>query len=125
MEAQEATALEPLYKDVKYGPAERNVLDFYPAQSERPTPLAIYIHGGGFVGGNKDLPPDLVRAFHAAGISLATIHYRFVDGKNVTFPAPQHDGARAVQFLGSKAGEWKIDTGRVACFGGSAQGQNG
>lgn len=33
---------------------------------------------------------------------------------------PQHDGARAVQFLRSKAGEWNIDPHRVACFGGSA-----
>ena len=119
-QAQEATTIRPVHANVKYGPAERNVLDFYPAQSEQPAPLAIYIHGGGFVGGNKDIAPALLRTFHAAGISVAAIHYRFVDGKNVIFPAPQHDGARAVQFLRSKAKEWNIDTHRVACFGGSA-----
>src|SRR5262245_19621329 len=42
---------KPTFAEVSYGPAERNVLDFYQAKSEKPTPLIIYIHGGGFVGG--------------------------------------------------------------------------
>lgn len=115
-----ADAIKPNHADVKYGPAERNVLDFYQAKSDKPTPLVIYIHGGGFVAGNKSVNPAQVKAFHDAGISLASIHYRFVDGKEIIFPAPQHDGARAVQFLRSKAKEWSIDPKRVACFGGSA-----
>lgn len=112
--------IKPTQADVKYGPAERNVLDFYQAKSEQPTPLVIYIHGGGFVGGNKNINPGQVKAFHDAGLSVASIHYRFVDGKDVIFPAPQYDGARAVQFLRSKAKDWNIDPKRVACFGGSA-----
>ena len=112
--------VKPTHANVKYGDHERNVLDFYQAPSDKPTPLVVYIHGGGFVGGNKNLPPAQVKAFLDAGISLASIHYRFVDGKNVIFPAPQHDGARAVQFLRSKAGPWNIDPQRVACLGGSA-----
>jgi acetyl esterase len=110
----------PTHADVKYGPADRNVLDFYQADSDQPTPLVVYIHGGGFVGGDKrgnlGMLPDLLDA----GISFASIHYRFVDGKKVIFPAPQHDGARAVQFLRSKAQEWNLDPRRVACMGGSA-----
>lgn len=117
---RQGTAIKPSQADVKYGPAERNVLDFYQARSEQPTPLVVYIHGGGFVGGNKEMNPRQVKAFHDAGISVAAIHYRFVDGKDVIFPAPQHDGALAVQFLRSKANEWNIDPKRVACFGGSA-----
>jgi len=39
---------------VAYGPHERNVLGFYQASSAKPTPLLIYIHGGGFVAGNKN-----------------------------------------------------------------------
>ncbi len=112
---------KPTHADVSYGPAQRNVLDFYQAKSDRPTPLIIYIHGGGFVGGNKNtLQPRLLQEALDRGISVAAIHYRFVDGKETIFPAPQLDGARAVQFLRSKAEDWNIDTGRVACFGGSA-----
>ena len=89
--AQEKSKAEkPTHADVKYGPAERNVLDFYQAKSESAaggTPLVIYIHGGGFVGGNKNIAPGQVKAFHDAGMSVASIHYRFVDGKTVIFPA--------------------------------------
>jgi acetyl esterase len=116
-----ASTVPPTFAEVSYGPAERNVLDFYQAKSDRPTPLIVYIHGGGFVVGNKNtFSPKLLDAALASGISFATIHYRFVDGKDVIFPAPQHDGARAVQFLRSKAKEWNIDPTRVACYGGSA-----
>lgn len=119
--AGKAETLQPTYAEVKYGPHERNVLDFYQAKSEQPTPLVVYIHGGGFVGGNKNsFQPAMLKSLLESGISFATIHYRFVDGKDTIFPVPQHDGARAVQFLRSKAREWNLDPKRVACYGGSA-----
>lgn len=116
-----ATALKPTYGNVAYGPHERNVLDFYRAESTAPTPLIVYIHGGGFVGGNKSsFSPAMLQGALKKGISFAAIHYRFVNGRDCIFPAPQLDGARAVQFLRSKAKEWNIDASRVACYGGSA-----
>ena len=68
----------------------------------------------------RTFPRQQLKGFLDAGISVAAIRYRFVDGKDIIFPAPQHDGARAVQFLRSKAKEWNIDSDRVACYGGSA-----
>lgn len=116
-----AEAVKPTFADVKYGPHERNVLDFYQAKSQEPAPLVIHIHGGGFVAGDKRLiNPAMVNAMLDTGISFASINYRFVDGKDTIFPVPQRDGARAVQFLRSKAKEWNLDPKRVACFGGSA-----
>jgi len=110
----------PTFADVKYGPHERNVLDFWKAESDKPAPTIVYIHGGGFVGGDKrSLSPQLLLESLDSGISCAAIHYRFV-GNGVTFPAPQQDGARAIQFLRSKAPEWNIDPKRIAAFGGSA-----
>ena len=111
---------EPTFTEVAYGPHERNVLDFWKADSSSPTPLIVYIHGGGFVGGNKrSFAPEVFQAAMKSKISFAAIHYRFV-GNGVIFPAPQQDGARAIQFLRSKAGEWNIDPKRVAAYGGSA-----
>jgi acetyl esterase/lipase len=108
------------FADVKYGPHERNVLDFWKAESDKPAPTIVYIHGGGFVGGDKrSLSLQLLLESLDSGISCAAIHYRFV-GNGVTFPAPQQDGARAIQFLRSKASEWNIDPKRIAAFGGSA-----
>lgn len=39
--------------EVRYGPHERNVLDFYRADADDPTPVMIYFHGGGFTVGDK------------------------------------------------------------------------
>lgn len=44
---------EPIYRDVAYGDHERDVVDLYQADSEGPTPVYVYIHGGGFRGGDK------------------------------------------------------------------------
>ncbi len=41
-------------RDVKYGAADRHLLDvFMPETTSSARPVLIYIHGGGFVGGNK------------------------------------------------------------------------
>lgn len=114
-------SLKPSQINVSYGPHPRNVLDFYRAESNEPTPLIIFIHGGGFVGGDKSsVPLPLVRYAHQSKISVASIHYRFVNGKDILFPLPQHDGARVVQFFRSQPKEWNIDPNRIACCGGSA-----
>ncbi len=118
---QPASPVTPTYADVPYGPHERQVLDFYRAKCDHPTPVIIYIHGGGFVAGDKrTVNAAMLQDALDAGISFAAIHYRFVDGAQTIFPVPQHDGARAVQFVRSQAKEWNVDPGRIACFGGSA-----
>ncbi|MFX9688552.1 alpha/beta hydrolase, partial [Acinetobacter baumannii] len=44
-------------RDVKYGPAERHLLDvFVPEKNPGARPVLIYVHGGGFVAGNKRPP---------------------------------------------------------------------
>lgn len=113
----------PAFADVAYGPAERQTLDFYQARGDRPAPVAAYFHGGAFVRGDKsEINVGLVAALQKSGIHFASINYRYVDGQDLLFPAPLLDGARAVQFLRSKARDWNIDRRRIACFGASAGG---
>ena len=45
--------IQPTKADIPYASYERNVIDFYQAQSDKPAPLAVFIHGGGFRGGSK------------------------------------------------------------------------
>ena len=112
----------PLYADVRYGPHERNVLDFWQARAEEPTPLVIYIHGGGFRGGSKNsLNGDKIDQFLDSGISVAALHYRLLE--DAFLPAAHHDCRRAVQFLRTKAEEWNVDASRFGAFGGSAGAQ--
>ena len=110
---------QPTMADVAYGDHERQVLDFWQADSEQPTPLFIWIHGGGFRGGDKkSFPGELRSRCLAAGISCASIHYRL--SGHAPYPAQMLDSARAVQFLRSKAAEWNLDPKRFAAGGGSA-----
>ncbi len=108
----------PTYKNVKYGPHERNVLDFWQAKSVQPAPVLVSIHGGGFVAGNKSVQPQLLKDCLDSGISVAAISYRY--STQAIAPAPFQDGARAVQFLRSQAKDWNIDPKRFAATGGSA-----
>ena len=113
---------KPSFDNVKYGENERNVFDIWLADSETPTPLAVYIHGGGFKGGSKEkLKSEKLNALLDAGISVAAINYRLVTTDPL--PTAHHDARRAIQFMRSKADEWNIDTNRVAAFGGSAGAQ--
>src|SRR5262245_24112855 len=70
---------DPTFANVSYGKHERQVLDFWKAKSDKPTPLVVNIHGGGWQGGDKaKLNPGTVRQYLASGISLASINYRYV-----------------------------------------------
>jgi acetyl esterase/lipase len=73
-----------------------------------------------FVAGDKSdvFPGDEVDRCRAAGISFASINYRYTT--QAPYPAPMLDGARAIQFLRSKAADWNIDPKRIAAYGGSA-----
>jgi len=108
--------------NVSYGPHARNVLDFYPAKSDKPTPVVLYIHGGGWQGGDKKTNP---KPFLDKGISVIAINYRYVQNgvqEKVEPPvqAPLGDAARALQFIRSKASEWNLDKEKIGATGGSA-----
>jgi acetyl esterase/lipase len=118
--AQQAAAKpKPDVADARYGPHARNVLDLWKAKSDRPAPLVVFIHGGGFRGGSKEaLNADLLDRCLKAGVSVAAINYRLTD--TAPYPAAFLDSARAVQFLRHHAKEWGLDPKRVAATGGSA-----
>jgi acetyl esterase/lipase len=114
-------AMKPTEADVRYGSAERNVLDFYQAKSDKPTPLLFFIHGGGWMGGDKNgVNP---KPYLDAGVSVVSVNYRYISQSQEVVPpvkVPLHDAARALQFVRSKAKEWNLDKQRIGASGGSA-----
>lgn len=117
----------PTLANVAYGEHPRQVLDFWQAKSDEPTPLVFVIHGGGWQGGDKDRTGRFVQVVKllGAGISVASINYRFIaqataDGIEPPVKGPLDDAARALQFVRSKADEWNIDRERIGATGGSA-----
>jgi carboxylesterase type B len=110
------------FENERYGSHPRNTFDMWLAKSETPTPLVIYIHGGGFLGGDKSKyfdSEDLVR-FLDAGVSVATINYRFMTEAPYGIKACFNDSKRCLQYIRYNAKKYNIDKKRIACSGGSA-----
>ena len=111
----------PTLANVRYGPHARNLLDFWRAPSKGLAPVVVYIHGGGFVMGDKEGARHevLLSRCLAAGVSFVAIDYRYL---SPSAPMPQvlRDCARAVQFVRWRAAAWNVDRGRIAAYGQSA-----
>ena len=109
------------HADVSYAEDKKQAFDIWLAESKdgKPTPLVIYIHGGGFRGGDKGgVSPSQIAKYLDKGISFASMNYRLSDSG--PYPIMMHDAARGLQTIRSKAKEWNLDPERIACFGGSA-----
>ena len=112
-------------RDVKYGPAERNRLDVFTPEATSPArPVLIFVHGGGFVRGDKRGPN--ASPFYD-NIMLWAVKNGFV-GVNVTYrlapaspwPAGPEDLGLAVQWVAQNIGAHGGEASRVFLMGHSA-----
>ncbi len=118
---------EPTVADYEYGTdSVRQKFDFWQAKSSVPTPVVLLIHGGGWVNGDKSsYGTTQIQPFLDAGISVASVNYRFIAQameQQISPPVkgPLHDAARALQTIRSKASDWNLDPTRIAATGSSA-----
>lgn len=122
-----SSAQTPTRANVAYGPHERQVLDFWHAGPDSAkTPLLFFIHGGGWMTGDKANPDFLAKCLEN-GISVVSINYRLItDAQAQKIDPPVKacldDSARALQFVRSNADAWSIDKQRIGGCGGSAGG---
>ena len=111
-------------REVKYGPGDRHLLDvFTPETGSSARPVLIFIHGGGFVAGNKRAPGS---PFYD-NVMLWAVKNGFV-GVNATYrlapqspyPAGAEDLAAVVAWVAGKIGERGGDPARIYLMGHSA-----
>lgn len=117
---------KPTMADVAYGVHARQKLDLYRPSTTAPGPLLFFIHGGGWMTGDKANPDFLAQCLRA-NIAVVSVNYRLQPDAIAAGVAPpvkacMDDVARALQFVRSKAREWSIDKRRIAGCGGSAGG---
>ena len=115
-------AARPDFKDVAYDDDHKaQMLDVYLAKSDKPAPVMIHIHGGGWRAGSKNrIPGFLAKANDEGWLAVVSVEYRFTDV--APHPAQVDDCARAIQFVRHNAKKWNLDVNRIGVTGGSAGG---
>lgn len=109
-------------KDIRYveGGDVSQALDLYlpEAAADKPLPLIVWIHGGGWQGGSKSGCPAV--GFVAEGFAAASVEYRF--SQKAKFPAQIQDCQAALRWLRANSKKYNIDPDHIGVWGDSAGG---
>lgn len=141
-----ANGKRPTVADVAYAPlSPQQTLDLYLPDDAGPSPVVVWLHGGGFVGGDKNLlsrantrlpagakfdqiqVPD-VRGLTARGYAVVGLNYRTAsslhtrEDRRSTLIQAARDGKAAIRFLRANAAAYHLDPRRIAVWGNSAGG---
>jgi arylformamidase len=114
-------------QDVKRGipyanPAqERQVLDVYSPKGAKDLPVVVWIHGGGWMAGDKSDVQHKPQAFNDRGLVLVSINYRLLP--TVDMGTIIRDVARAVGWVHGHIAEYGGDPNRLFIMGHSAGAQ--
>jgi acetyl esterase/lipase len=101
-------------------------LDLWVPAGDGPAPVVVWVHGGGFMFGDRRYLPETFRpnqvfdALLEAGLAVATIDYRHA--LEAPFPAQLQDAKAAVRYLRTFGDELGISTERIGAMGESAGG---
>ncbi len=113
------------HNNVEYGQAagEKLLLDVHEPNGSGPFPVAIYVHGGGWMGGDKENPDDapMLKILNKAGFTWFSINYRLAPKHR--WPACQDDVQTAIRWVKANATKYKGDPSRIVLIGYSAGGQ--
>ncbi len=111
-------------RDVEYGKAEGRSLKLDIYQPEKPAsdklPVIVWIHGGGWRGGNKSSGSRLVGLVNTGEYVGVSVGYRL--SGEATWPAQIHDCKAAIRWVRAHAKEYGIEPNRIGLWGSSAGG---
>jgi acetyl esterase/lipase len=95
---------------------------YFPQNVSGPTPLLIFMHGGGFRQGNKDGSAGFIEvpALLNAGFMVISVNYRLAP--DYLMPAMIEDVKCAVRSFRAHASELNIDPNMIGVWGSSAGG---
>ena len=84
-------------KDISYGPLERQSLDIYKAEKPRANaPILVFIHGGSWSEGSKDIYKFLAEGFTSEGFDVVVPNYRLYP--EAVYPQMIEDTAKAIAY---------------------------
>lgn len=111
------------YANLAYGKEERQFVDLaIPKDNDGEVGLILYIHGGGWIMGDKEGYKDaLSNTANNFGYAAAALNYRYL-GKNVNMHDIADDIDSALSVIKKKAKEKGVEINKVLLTGGSAGG---
>jgi acetyl esterase/lipase len=88
---------------------------------EQPESAAVYLHGGGMIGGSvASYSPMICRYVSLSGVPILAVDYRLAPEHR--HPTPLEDCYAALKWLADQAGQLGVDPARIAVMGDSAGG---
>lgn len=114
----------PVEENVSYGTVQGDslLLDVIRVPAAGVRPAIVFIHGGGWRGGDKKDFRTLAQGFAQRGYVCFVLNYRLVNGTDHRFPAQLDDVQRAVRWIRANAVRYGVDPNRVGALGASAGG---
>lgn len=108
--------------DVPYGPTEAEKLDTYYVKKDGDAkyPVFFYIHGGGFVAGDKKYRRGLARWAANKGFFVVNVNYAL--GPKELFPNGLKNLVNALNWVGENAEKYNLDLDNMCVSGDSAGG---
>jgi acetyl esterase/lipase len=110
-------------KNLEYGNTGGHSLRldlFHPEKTAAAVPAIIFIHGGAWSGGNRDMLRIYAISYAQRGYVTAAITYRL--SGVAPFPAAVEDCKCAVRWLRANAEKFRVDPALIGVAGGSAGG---
>lgn len=110
-------------RDLVYGPHERHRLDIHTVGDANSRPVLLFVHGGGFIGGDKSIP-GMPYYDHLGGWAVehgmvgVTMTYRLAPDHQ--WPAGADDVAGAVAWIREHISDYGGDPARIVLMGHSA-----
>lgn len=103
------------------GPGGDLPLRVYLPEGDRPHPVTLFFHGGGWISGGLDSHDQFCRALTTtAGVAVVAVDYRLAPEH--TFPAPVEDAYAATEWVSENAASFGGDPDRLAVTGDSSGG---
>ena len=110
-----------IYINQDYGKHERHYLDIaIPKEPANEQGIILYIHGGGWIGGDKEVYTDRLKHDASLGYVAAAINYRYADGKSVTCDDIMDDIDAALVKIKEICAGYGYNLTKVIIGGGSA-----
>lgn len=112
-----------MQKDLAYvsGGDTRQQGDLYLPSTHGPYPIALVLHGGGWVGRDRHDMTSAAEILAQNGFAVFNINYRLAPENR--HPAQLEDTHAALRFLQTNAAKWHLDIDRLATVGYSAGAQ--